>query len=76
MFLLILIFLFVDGSTGIIPMSIQPMALHILVPSLVICGVVMIIGFFRSFDRSAWIVILSVIAFFFLVGVLSLISDS
>ena len=76
MFLFILIFLFVGGSTGIIHMSMQPMALHVLVPSLLICGVVMIIGFFRSFDRSAWIVILSVIALFLLVGVLSLVLNS
>jgi hypothetical protein len=76
MFLFILIFIGVGGLTGVVPMYMQPMLLHILVPSFVILGVVVIVGLFKSFDRSGWIVILSVLALFLLIGILSLISNS
>ena len=76
MFLFILIFLLVGGYTGILPMLMQPILLYILVPSFVILGVVIIVGVFKSFDRSGWIVILSVIALSLLIGILSLMLKS
>jgi hypothetical protein len=57
-------------------MLMQPILLYILVPSFVILGVVIIVGLFKSFDRSGWIVILSVIALFLLIGILSLMLNS
>ena len=73
MLLMILIFIGVGGYTGAIPLYLQPTLLYILVSLLVILGALMIIGWFKSFDRSGWLVFLGVLVFMLLIGILSIV---
>ena len=72
MFLMILIFIAVGGYTGAIPLHLQPALLNILVSLLVILGALIVIGWFKSFDRGGWLVFLAVSAFILLIGILSI----
>ena len=73
MFLMILIFIGVGGYTGVVPLSLQPALLHILVPLLVILGFLAIIGWSKSFDRAGRLVFLAVLLFMLLIGIVAIV---
>ena len=70
--MLILLFIGVGGYSGAISLYMQPVLLKILVPLLVILGAFIIIGWFKSFDRSGWLVFIAVVVFILLMGILSI----
>ncbi|NHI84003.1 MAG: hypothetical protein EAX81_06855 [Candidatus Thorarchaeota archaeon] len=59
---MIVVFIEVGGYTGVVPLSLHPAFLYILVSLPVILGILSIIGVFKSFDGSAWMALLAVLS--------------